>query len=143
MRIAFYKGTDPGVLGLADRFVRWFMRGKYSHVELVFSDGVSASSSGADGGVRFKTIDLTPDDWDVFTLHGPDESTTRQWFTDHHGQPYDWLGDFGFVWRPTPTEKGKWFCSEAVAAALGFPEPWRFDPNALASAIEPFLNDNH
>jgi len=32
------------------------------------------------------------------------------------------------------SEKG-WFCSEAIAAALGWAEPWRFGPNGLAALL--------
>ena len=33
-------------------------------------------------------------------------------------------------------DQRKWFCSEAVAAMLGFPEPWRFDPMTLWAAVQ-------
>ena len=53
MRTAFYKGTRPGWQGIYSRAVRVIDRGPYSHCELVFSDGLSASASYIDGGVRF------------------------------------------------------------------------------------------
>lgn len=43
MRAAFYRGTRPGLQGIYSRAVRWIDRGPYSHSELVFSDGLSAS----------------------------------------------------------------------------------------------------
>lgn len=135
MRVAFYRGTHPGLPGIYNRLVRWFMHGPYSHCELVFSDGVSASSSYMDGGVRFKSISYSSTEWDFIDLPGYDEDYARQWFDKNRGAKYDLMGNLGFVFRPITGEKGEWFCSESVAAALGIPESWRFDPNALHAAL--------
>ena len=56
MKAAFYKATRPGWQGIYSRAVRWIDRGPYSHAELVFSDGLSASASYIDGGVRLKRM---------------------------------------------------------------------------------------
>lgn len=45
MIAAFYKSTRPGWTGLYNRIIRWWERGDYSHCELIFSDGLAASSS--------------------------------------------------------------------------------------------------
>lgn len=127
MKLACYKGTRPGLRGLFNVMVRWWLSGPYSHCELVFSDGVCASSSWMDGGVRFKAIDLDPAKWDIFDING-DEQAARQWFEQHAGQPYDVLGLLGFVWRRGTQERGKWTCGEAVAASLGKRDPHRVDP---------------
>lgn len=130
MQVAFYKGKERGSAGIIDRLIRWWTDGPYSHCELVFSDGLCASSSNADGGVRFKRIDLTPEDWDVIDIAG-DEAEARKWFYAHAGALYYLLGDFGFVWRPIRGSKTRFFCSEAVGYALGMSEPWQFNPNTL------------
>ena len=174
MKLACYKGKRGGTAGFFDAAVRWWTRGPYSHVELVFSDGMSASSSMRDGGVRFKEIEYHPDRWDFIELnvdeeyvlasilkrlkqdeeqlrriadelaqafiahrlnHGFDEALARAWFTANEGARYDWLGLFGFVWRPGNGKGRRWFCSEAIAAALGMKDPWRFCPNTLAAAL--------
>lgn len=132
MKLAFYKGRRGGLAGLFDAAVRWWTRGSYSHVELV-APGWVASASMRDGGVRFKAIDFHPDRWDLVAIGG-DEIAARAWFEAHQGAAYDWMGLFGFVWRPGREVTRRWFCSEAVAAALGFKEPWRFCPNTLAAA---------
>jgi hypothetical protein len=121
MKVALYKGKRGGFAGAFDAAVRWWTRGAYSHVELIFSDGMSASASARDGGVRFKFIDYHPDRWDFVEIDGDEE--------------YDYFGLFGFVWRPGIGKSRRWFCSEAVAAALKFEEPWRFCPNTLAAVI--------
>lgn len=135
MRAAFYSGTRPGLAGIYNRLVRWWTRSPYSHVELIFSTGHAASSSFADGGVRFKTINFDPTRWDFVDLPGHLERAAWEWFEEHRGQKYDLLGNLQFVIAPVREDKRKWFCSESVAAALGLPDPWRYDPGTLASAL--------
>lgn len=134
MRLAFYRGRRTGLNGAFDTAVRWWTRGPYSHVEAVFGDGMAASASNRDGGVRFKRIQFDPARWD-FACVDACEVTARRWFIEHEGQPYDALGLFGFVWRPQADNAERWFCSEAVAASIGFRDPWRFCPNTLRAAL--------
>ncbi|HEV2612548.1 MAG TPA: hypothetical protein VGU61_19960 [Noviherbaspirillum sp.] len=138
LRAAFYKGTRPGIPGIYNRLVRWWTRSPYSHCELVFFDGRSASSSFMDGGVRFKKIDFNPDHWDFVDLPLYLEVPARDWFMQHMGQPYDILGNIHFILSPIGHDKRKWFCSEAMAAALGFEDPHRYDPGTLHSALRAF-----
>ena len=135
MKAAFYSGTRPGLQGLYSRAVRWIDRGPYSHCELVFSDGLSASASWMDGGVRFKRIGYNPAHWDFIDLPDAAEPFARDWFRANEGAPYDLMGNVRFVlpWL-SDSEKG-WFCSEAMAAALKIKEPWRFGPNGLAALL--------
>jgi uncharacterized protein YycO len=80
--------------------------------------------------VRAAVIDLDSADWVIVDIKTTPEQDLNAalWFNQHMGQPYDVRGLFGFVLRRIPGDKGKWFCSEAVAASLGFEESWRFDP---------------
>lgn len=136
MHAAFYKGIRPGLQGIYSRAVRLVDRGPYSHCELVFSDGISASASWIDGGVRLKRIDYNPEHWDFIALPAHLEDAARQWFTDHEGRGYDLLGNLRFVfWMVRESDKD-WFCSEAVGAALGMSEAWRLGPNGLAAALK-------
>lgn len=140
MQIAFYKGTRPGIPGLFNRAVRWWTRGPYSHCELVLwrlADGraVCGSSANLDGGVRRKIIDLDPERWDVIDLPWLKQGPVLDWFMQHDGEAYDTLGLFGFVWRRGDGDRDRWYCSEACAAAMGFDESWRFDPNTLAAVV--------
>ena len=133
MQIAFYKGRTR----LFNRLVSWYLRGQYSHCELILgrtAEGlaVCASSSFLDGGVRVKTLDLHPDRWDVVDVDG-DAHAARAWVIDHEEDRYDVLGLLGFVWRRSPDSQRRWFCSEAVAAMLGHIDPWRADPCTLAA----------
>ena len=134
MRAALYKGTRPGWQGLYSRAARLVDRGPYSHAELVFSDGMSASASFIDGGVRFKKIDYDPAHWDFVDVAG-DEGAATAWFIEHNGASYDLIGNLSFLCPLIPHSVRKWFCSEAIAAALGVPEPHRLGPNGLAAVL--------
>jgi hypothetical protein len=133
--IAFYKGTQLGIHGLYNRLVRFWDNGPYSHCEAVFSDGLSASASFTDGGVRFKRIEFSPERWDVVYVPPALESEVSNWFHVHEGEPYDVLGNLRFLFDFLPDGKNKWFCNEAVGAALSLHEPWRYGPNGLASIL--------
>lgn len=135
LQVAFYKGRSHWI----DRLAAWWTRGAYSHCELVApganEDGsrMCVSSSPVDGGVRRKRILLDPRKWELVDLPVSDEAAGEafQWFAERDGLKYDYLGLFGFVWRPYSGSRRRWFCSEALASALGFRDAWRFDPNTL------------
>ena len=134
-RAVFYKGTRPGLAGIYNRLVRWIGRGPYSHCELIFSDGMAASASWMDGGVRFKKIEFDPDRWDFIDLPLELEASARLWFAEHAGQGYDLMGNLRFLFGIVRESAGKWFCSEALGAAVGVSEPWRHEPNGSAAIL--------
>lgn len=138
IRAALYKGTHAGIPGIYNRGVRALTRGPYSHVELVFNGGIAASASFMDKGVRFKQIVFDPTLWDFIELPDYLELNARSWFVKHQGDGYDIWGNVHFVVPTVSDDKDKWFCSEAIAAALGIPDPWRFDPNTLAQVLPIF-----
>lgn len=135
MKAAFYRGTRPGIAGIYNRIVRWWTRSEFSHVELVLSTGRAWSASFADGGVRNKLIDFDSANWILIDLPPELEQAAEAWFKAHRGAKYDLLGNLQFVLSPIPHSQRRWFCSEAVAAALGIPDPWRYSPGTLASAL--------
>lgn len=135
MHVAHYKGRTR----LFNRLVCWYLSGEYSHTELVLwtdDKGISccASSSFMDGGVRVKFMALDPEHWDIEEVQG-DRAKAFQWLEEHAGDGYDVFGLIGFIWRRATGERRKWFCSEAVAAMLGFEDPWRFDPMVFWAAL--------
>lgn len=136
MRAAFYTGTRAGMAGIYNRLVRFYDKGKYSHCELEFSDGMSASASYMDGGIRFKRIDYDPKKWDFIVLSPEMEPAARAWFAARDGRAYDLLGNLRFLIGPLPLSRDKWFCSSALAGALAFAEGWRLSPNALHAVLE-------
>ena len=135
MHIAFYKGRNR----LFNRLTAWWLRGSYSHCELVLGQSISglticASSSMMDGGVRIKHMLLDPAHWDIVPVPG-DPAQAWGWLQEHAGQGYDYLGLIGFIARALGHDKERWVCSEAVADMLGMPESWRFDPCSLWAAL--------
>lgn len=133
MRVAFYRGRHR----LFDVLVQFWQRCPFSHCELILHEVADvaecASASWLDGGVRTKVIHLDPAHWDVIDVWA-DPLAVANWLDMHRGDKYDLLGLLGFVWRPIKGRGRKWFCSEAVAAMLGFDEPWRFDVGTLRAA---------
>lgn len=143
MRAAFYIATRPGAAGIYNRFVRFWESGDSSHCELIFSDGIAASASLVDGGVRFKQIDFDPLHWIVIDLGNAfDEAYARQWFEDRvkEGAQYDLFGQLRFLISPLKGDSNRYWCSEAVAAALQLREPWRYGPNLLKSVLMDITN---
>lgn len=145
MKLAMYKGPPDGFWHTVghEATCLWTCS-EYSHAELVFSDAprhgqhLCASASARDGGVRFKRIDLSSGRWDVYDLPGFDafdEQYARQWFKDHEGLPYDY---FGLGWFVLPIDElndpARYFCSEAIAAALRMRKPHKHHPQRLLTA---------
>lgn len=140
LTLALYKGTRTGLQGIYSRLTRLLDRGPYSHCELIFADGMSASASFLDGGVRFKRIEyLTQGNWDFLTLpdaRGVLEPMARDWFTAHEGARYDLWGNLRFATGFARDASDRWFCSEAVMAALGFAEAYRYGPSGMATVLK-------
>jgi hypothetical protein len=136
MKVAFYKGTRSGIAAIYSIGVRLWTQSKYSHCELIFSDGMAASSSFSDGGVRFKMIDFDSEKWDIFEMPDHLEENARQWFIDHEGLKYDLLGNVRFIIGLVRNSNNRWFCSEAMGAALGLMDSWRFSPGDLFSIMK-------
>lgn len=136
MQLAMYKGPAKSVW---QKLVHWVVClctwSPYSHVELVI-DGKCYSASDRDGGVRGKVIDLASGHWDVAELASAYQQRKAQalaWFRDHDGENYDWLGvaRLFLLLRWLPVRKKHHFCSKAIAAALGVPDPEDLSPHAL------------
>lgn len=97
----------------------------------------SARRAGRTGGVRLKRVVLEPARWELLPLPG-DAQRAARWFLQHQGALYDWQLVLGFVAWAIPQKASRWTCSEAVAAAAGFPDPERFDPCVLRAAAARF-----
>jgi uncharacterized protein YycO len=137
IKVAFYKGTRPGIKGVYNIGVRAWTRSDYSHVELIFPDGQAASSSAEDGGVRYKDIVFDSNHWDILELPASIfKARAEDWFDAHLGEGYDFWGNVHFVVGFVGGNKKRWFCSEAVGAALGIPTPERLDPGTLYAVVK-------
>ena len=116
MKIAFYKSKNGRFI---DHLISLVTFSKFSHCELVMSDGECLSSSMRDGGVRSKYINLN-ENWEVFQLNGEyDEETTRYYFKLFEGELYDTVGAIGSVFSVDITSPDKKFCSSLCSVLLG------------------------
>jgi len=131
----FYKGTRPGMPGVYNRLVRAWEIGPYSHCELLFNDGRSASASFMDKGVRFKPIVYDDARWDTVDLPMELHAAALAYFNLHDGESYDVMGNLHLIVGFLPDSRRKKFCSEALMAALGFSDAWRMGPNVAYSAL--------
>ena len=124
IKIAFYKHSES--------FFWWIIRwkqsfnyqnkySKYSHVEIVFDDWLSFSSSERDWWVRFKKIKFKKYHWDFVDVHVTNTEYNKiiTFCHKHKWDSYNWLWillsqALNFNLR----SKKHWFCSEIVARAL-------------------------
>jgi hypothetical protein len=125
MKLAFKRASrNPFTLGW------WINRlsggDGFCHVELVFSDGISFSSTtldpeGGDKGVRFKWINYShPEEWvfvQLFPSYGG-EQRIREKAESIVGKPYDTRGTLRFAIPLLKEHPDAYFCSEADLTAL-------------------------
>jgi hypothetical protein len=112
---------------------------RVTHTELLLGghwhSASIASSSIVDGGVRIRHgVRLNPAHWVALErpLHPDHEASLQDWFTRHNGQGYDLFGAVGSVVPALVRHgNGKWFCTEAVAAALRYSMPHTLCPAAF------------
>lgn len=131
MKVIFYKGMEYGTV--FDSLVCWWISGKYSHVELVIGD--FRYSSNPKEGVVKKPYDIDESEWDIIELDTSFPFSEVVAAEALLGCKYDYLGLFGFVFRPAMGKNSRWFCSEFVAHCLGFSDAWRYDPAILYSSL--------
>lgn len=119
VKLAFYKAKGTWL----DCLVRRWTRSQYSHVEIVFSDGIWFSASPRENEVRFKWIVPKPGHWDFvdICLFPTEEELLREYCEEQDGKRYDWIGIFLSQIIPLGVHNSRWwFCSEVVSAALQF-----------------------
>jgi len=119
MKIAFYKAFQPKATAL-DKTVAVCSFGKYSHVELVFSDGTCFSVSPRDGGARFKKIHLSEQTWKIIDLPITDhaEKEIRDIAKNYIGYKYDYIGAIFSVMPICIQKNNRLFCSEIATNLL-------------------------
>jgi len=126
MHIAFYKG-GKGVFSKMITIKQSLNRHipkkytKYTHTEVLFSDGISFSSSERDGGTRFKKIDYKKASWDYIEIpvSKAKEKKVRDFCKSIEGLKYDWIGVIFAQGLNIFLDKPNcWFCSEAETRAL-------------------------
>ena len=111
MRLAFRKitGWNP-----VRHLIGWVTKGKYCHVEGVFSDGVWVGA--VEKGLRFtKDISGNPDKWDfvLLDMNEKTEDFLRVLCEIHRGTKYDFAGLFSYIgFGLIRQDPSKAYCSE-------------------------------
>lgn len=132
--LASYKSVHKGWTSLINRGIRWLTKSRHSHTEVCIGNPFESavpcvSSSGVEGGVREKVMQLSPDKWDIQPMPWVRSETVRAFLAEHEGEKYDYLGSgrflLPFLLREHPS---RWFCTEVAAEIAGYNEPWRFNP---------------
>lgn len=131
MRLAFYRGRRT----ISDRVICAVTRSEFSHVECLADDGRAISSSGRDGGVRWKSISFHPNRWEIVEVPwAPPDAVDR--IATHLGSRYDFWGLLGSQLLNFRRQSNqRWFCSEICAHALGMAAPHRYSPGDLFIAV--------
>lgn len=128
MHFALKKTARPTLAGpITHAIGKRLDHAEHSHGEIIFSDGMSASSVIGEG-VRFKRIIYDPTAWDFFTLPNELEKPVLSWYVDHWGEPYDYLYMLRFGLPLLKEIAGKWGCIESMGAAKGWTQPYRYGP---------------
>lgn len=138
MRLALKKTARDKPWGpLVHAIGRRLDHSPYSHAELILPNGLSGSSVMGEG-VRIKAIAYSggTQAWDFFQLPRHLGPNAHQWFARHAGQGYDYSAMARFWWGVIAQERGRWTCCEAIGAALGWQETWRYGPGGLLARLQ-------
>lgn len=127
MKVIFYKAEQGN---WTDKLIAWWtspfkhkLNGdwlkSYSHVELLFSDGMMFSASQYENATRFTRRNPQSIAWVEVELDISwyEETLVRKFCQKHSGLKYDYVGVAGFVFG-NPDESSKWFCSEICMVSL-------------------------
>lgn len=119
MYLASYRAFNPHATWL-DNLIGIVSLGKYSHSELVFSDGVCFSISPRDNKGRFKHIDLSGTQWDLLPLSisFEEEVVIKRLCNAYIDIPYDYIGALTAPLRLCLHSTQHIFCSEVCAKVL-------------------------
>lgn len=118
IRIAFYHGPT----NWRTRIVTWVTGSKYTHCEMILPSGecIGISPEGT-ARVRMERMPLPDEQWDFIEINVDREQLIRvvSFFTQTHGQRYDWLGMCLSYLTPFYIKHNKkWYCSQWIATAL-------------------------
>ena len=146
MKLAFYKAFQEKAT-IIDKLIGIASVGKYSHVELIFDNGLCFSVSGRDGAGRFKKIKFNPDRWDILELDDRmDPVIILREANKYVGYKYDYLGAFFSVTPICIQKDNKIFCSEVVINMLNKSmNPYRlkdgcnYSPSRLHNEIKKYI----
>lgn len=138
MVLAFYKAEYGNIL---DKLIAWWTRpnffkfwesATYSHVEMLFSNGESFSSSQRDNGTRWKAIKYDHK-WDFVHIPDVNEETIKSLCIREENKRYDWVCLFFSNLFPFNIQHhSKWICSEICSRLVfGIKDSHKYNPQTL------------
>ena len=117
------------------RFCAWLTRARlcsqWCHGAVVI-DGVLYQSNTQHG--LHCTSDWNPENWTLIDAGTGRDDKALALFEARAGAPYDWLGVLGFA-LPIRGERGKLYCFEWCAIAIGAPPARWQTPERLLAAV--------
>jgi len=123
IKIAFFKGDNHK---LHHKFVRWWTKSLYSHVEIVLDSGQTWVSISpflyTKVAARIRT-QVDEKDWDYLELMITIEElrALKDFISETTGDSYDWAGMILSQVLPFIVKgKNKWYCSQWIAHALSW-----------------------
>ncbi len=137
--VKIHLGCPKGWIG---KLIGWQTRSPYCHAAVTVNGWTY--EAGRNGMDPVTCYEERPQEWEDFHAEiSQDAADTMQAFLDAQlGKPYDVTMVLRFLSRRQETRKskGRWFCSELVAAAfqeagrplLARTEPWEVSPGLLA-----------
>lgn len=124
---------------IASRLICFVRGGDAAHCEAAYHwDGVNhdcVSSSFADRGVRPKMIPMPASKWRIYEVPG-DPRRILQWLAKNDHRGYGYLRLLRFLFAPARWRVGGPLCGQAVPEAIGWPDPWLYDPRTLEAACK-------
>jgi hypothetical protein len=145
MKIAHYIGNhdkDTPLVRAGWALTRLVQKGEFAHVThceailVEHPDGTVdiGSSSLRDGGVRVKrNVRLTAGNWIIMNVPQFCALRSADWFARHDGSGYDTRGAFASAFPIQWSVDGRFFCNQAVGAAVGLSSPEIFGPAQFAA----------
>lgn len=138
LKIAFYKATYGDWL---DKTIAFFSNGPYSHVEMIFENNLSFSSSPRKNGIDFRTaefkdsgetskanseITFITERWTFIdvTVNDTQYNTIWDFCEEQVGKKYDWFGAVYSVLPIIPGSSNRWYCSEVIIASFHTANLW-------------------
>lgn len=120
IRIGFYKGSQSVWF---HRFIRWWTKSIYSHVELLLDEETWVSISPALLSTVTTRIvtSYEPDDWDFleFGVSDIQHHALKEFVSETTGDGYDWLGMLLSQILPVIIKsRNRWYCSQFIAFAM-------------------------
>ena len=130
MKLAFYKASG----NLIDKAIRLVTLGKYSHCELIFSDGQWFSADAWENKCRFKDgSKFNLQNWDFIDFNC-DEQLAKLFCKNIEGAKYDFRAILLWLIPMSIDNSKKWYCSEVCNSAIAFPHE-KISPSSLYKKI--------